>query len=98
MKDEYGRKLQCPKCNSKNIGLVRGSEGKPSELLYCESCGMIGSLQMFRAIPSSENPSRRDSDIEDPNEPRAKDRKTIFVNIPVILFNKCKRNNNVREP
>lgn len=68
MKDEYGRKLQCPKCNSKNIGVIKGSEGKPSELLYCESCGMIGSAQMFRAIPSSENPSRRDSDIEDPND------------------------------
>lgn len=72
MKDEYGRKLQCPKCNSKKICFVKGSKGKNSELLYCESCGMIGNVFMFRAIPSSENPSRRDSDLEDPKEPKAR--------------------------
>lgn len=63
MKDEYGRKLQCPKCESKKISVVKDSEGKLSSL-FCEECGMIGNLFMFRAIPSSENPSRRDSDLE----------------------------------
>jgi late competence protein required for DNA uptake (superfamily II DNA/RNA helicase) len=72
MKDAYNRKLQCPKCNSKKIGFIKDSEGKSSNLLYCESCGMIGSVLAFRALPSlPENPSRRDSDLEDPDEPRA---------------------------
>jgi len=65
MKDEYGRKLQCPKCESKKISIVKDSEGNPSYLLFCEKCGMIGDITMFRAIPSSENPSRRDSDLEE---------------------------------
>jgi transcription initiation factor TFIIIB Brf1 subunit/transcription initiation factor TFIIB len=74
MKDKYGRKLQCPKCNSKKISFVQDAEERAhsSGLLYCQNCGKIGCLSEFRAIPSSENPSRRDSDVEDPNEPNKK--------------------------
>ena len=84
MKDKYGRKLQCPKCNGKKISFVQDAEERvhSSGLLYCQDCGKIGSLSEFRALPSSENPSRRDSDVEDPNEPRAENKKTITVMYP----------------
>jgi late competence protein required for DNA uptake (superfamily II DNA/RNA helicase) len=78
MKDKYGRKLQCPKCNGKRISFVQNADS----LLYCENCGKIGNLSEFRALPSSENPSRRDSDVEDPNEPIAVNKKIIAVIYP----------------
>lgn len=71
MKDEYGRKLQCPKCGSKSI--YTKTKGKEMQILHCKSCGMEGIIYDFKAVPSSENPSRRDSDLEDPEEPIAKE-------------------------
>ena len=41
---------------------------------------MIGDLYMFTAIPSSENPSRRDSDLEDLDDTkRAKTLRHLLV-------------------
>jgi transcription elongation factor Elf1 len=69
MKDEYGRKLQCPQCGSLKIAHIKDNDDLPSGIVYCKNCGKIGNPSMFRALPKiDENPSRRDSELEDPNE------------------------------
>ena len=69
MKDEYGRRFQCPKCGSIKISHIKDSDNLPSGLIYCQKCGKIGNPSMFRALPKlSENPTRRDSELEDPEE------------------------------
>lgn len=63
MKDNYGRTLQCPKCRSENLGFILDAEGIKTKFIVCKDCGMFAVMSSFRANPTEENPSRRDSDI-----------------------------------